>query len=65
MVKQWTQHNTPDLKCTIVGAPRSDLTLLKVGQGTLESAGVLTGRYMFEVGDNERHSATSRTDPKL
>ncbi|KAK0750252.1 amidase [Schizothecium vesticola] len=37
--------------------------------GTLDSAGwpstVLTGRYMFQVGNNERHSTASHLDPKL
>lgn len=54
---------------TIVGGPHTDLTLLAVAQGTLDSAGwpstVLTGRYMFQVGNNERHSTAGRHDPKL
>lgn len=45
------------------------MTLLKVAQDALSKAGwpteVLTGRYMFELGDNERHSTTSEQMAKL
>ncbi len=42
------------------------MTILKVGQETLEKAGwpttVLTGRFMFDVGNNERNA---RSGPRL
>ncbi|KAK1833473.1 amidase signature domain-containing protein [Podospora conica] len=45
---------------TLVGGPGTDLMLLDLAQQTLDKAGwpskVLTGRTMFKVGNNERHS---------
>ncbi len=55
-----------DLKLMPNAILGSDMTMLKVGQETLEKAGwpttVLTGRFMFDVGDNERNA---RSDSKL
>nr|POE88359.1 hypothetical protein CFP56_11588 [Quercus suber] len=46
--------------------PRSDDILLEVALGTLSKAGwpteVLTGRLMFHLGDNERHTQKSVDD---
>ncbi|KAM5452134.1 hypothetical protein MaudCBS49596_003488 [Microsporum audouinii] len=54
---------------TLVGAPGTDLTLVKVAEDALKKAGwptdILTGRFMFEVGDNERHSIVSQNKPNL
>jgi hypothetical protein len=50
-------------------ALETDLTLLKVAEDTLRKAGwptdILTGRFMFGVGDNERFSIPSQNYLKL
>ncbi|KAM5460203.1 hypothetical protein MferCBS49748_007745 [Microsporum ferrugineum] len=54
---------------TLVGAPGTDLTLVKVAEDALKRAGwptdILTGRFMFEVGDNERYSIVPQNKPNL
>ncbi|EFR04156.1 amidase [Nannizzia gypsea CBS 118893] len=49
--------------------PSTDLTLVKVAEGALKKAGwptdILTGRFLFEVGDNERYSTVPQNKPNL
>nr|ODN88537.1 hypothetical protein L204_06392 [Cryptococcus depauperatus CBS 7855] len=61
--------SSPLFTISMMGAPQvvvpsTELTLLQVAQDALKKAGwptnVLTGRFMFEVGDNERHSALEK-----
>ncbi|KAJ5722180.1 hypothetical protein N7488_000215 [Penicillium malachiteum] len=53
---------------SLVGPKESDLTLLDIAEGTLQSAGwqsnILTGRYILHVGDNIRN-AQSAVERKL